>query len=234
VEFGSKLNGSGGATRFTHVRKRALVLVSALCLGGCGAGDSLKAAAPAATPPGFTEHKSAKDKFSLALPKGMKPIDSEDPEFKKLIADVVSKNPQMGNQVAQIAKSTNFALYALDFEAMRRGAPFVDNVNVIHKSGAKVPPMTMQSAERIRDGMVAQIPGMRVLKTELVDLPTGKSIHLVTEMKVNGLEGGASTARSEGFYLGAGNEFYVVTYTSGDDKRSAEFRQSVETFRVTE
>jgi hypothetical protein len=190
------------------------------------------AAAPEALPAGWTRYESKTDGFSLNLPAGIKEIDAQSPSFKTLLQEVGKANPAIAQQIQQLTMSKVFALYAMDLDQVKKRAKFVDNVNVIHRPGGGAPPMTQEAVDQIAGALKQQLPGVAVKESEILKLPIGQAIRVVAEVPIKRPDGETVVSRSEGYYFGSGNDAYIVTYSSGDDKRSADFRKSIESFRA--
>lgn len=157
--------------------------LSLLLVAGCGSSKPDAATVDAAPYKPASDMQVAKIRgtsASIAVPKAWTVVDPKDEVFKKNLAAILARSPELKTAV-DLVESGQIAFYALDNSGKDKN--FAQNVNIIVKPGN-----TIEVGDNELNQVKAEIgklSGGVVSESGIVDLPAGKAARYVASLTFN-------------------------------------------------
>lgn len=190
------------------------------------AAETTTVAAP--LPDGWTEAESKDGKMKMALPPSWVVSDSDNPEVKKQIADLVKENPAFAQ-----ANTSNYYFMAMSSKPKDN---FSDNVNVVKKPLPQTIPFDDATAAALKQELTKAMPVEGELEMELTKVPQGNAYRYNATLKLS--QGGGKELKTYviGYMLFQSTDMYILTFTTSPKSKDG-FAETVatamETFKIT-
>jgi hypothetical protein len=179
------------------------------------AGAAVSVPGDSYTPAGFTQFRSAADRFSIAVPEGWRSVDITSPGAQAAITQIEQSNPKLGSAFGQSALSmAESGMVLMAINPVPEGN-FAANVNVV---AHPAPAFSDSDLSQIRSSLATTYSklGAKVTGTSYMTLDNHRALRETDIISLNLPDGSTVRVNQTQYFLGANGFVFEITLT-GDD-----------------
>lgn len=150
--------------------------------------------------------------FSIKVPKGWTPYDSDNPEFREFLKDLEKENPNMANGFKS-ASSERFDVFLMDVSDESVEDGFADNLNVLVNPIGRA--LTNKELEQARKEIIAAMPAEKPFVGSIIPFAGKKGVRYTGTMVTNLPGGEKSRVDIFGTIVEVKGKIYTFTLSCG-------------------